>query len=127
MLTSTLARTIIVPDMRKMAFILAVTLGCLISIEVRTAPKPITLALEQRTTLHVGELAVLRIPSDSRYSHFQGNTGPRLALVRRLPHSILYRAVRVGPEVIVISPDGANLECISCATLHYFIQIVARK
>jgi hypothetical protein len=39
----------------------------------------------------------------------------------------LYRASRLGPEVIVISPDVPNGECISCATLHYFINVVSQK
>jgi hypothetical protein len=85
--------------------------------------------LEGNTTLRVGELAVLEIPPDRRYSHFDGNTGAGNALVP-VSHSkrtALYRAVRIGQETIVIGPDVPRRECISCATLHYFITVVAQQ
>ena len=86
---------------RRLAF------GCLISTVAWGADKPVPLILEGRTTLHVGELAVLQIPADRRYSHFDGNTGAGnvLVLVRRSRHTALYRAVREGPGTIVIGPD----------------------
>ena len=64
-----------------------------------------------------------------RYSHLDGNAGAgdALVLVRHLRRTTLYRAVRPGQETIVIGPDVARGECISCATLHYFITIVARN
>ncbi len=129
MLTSAVARTTISRNMKKMVWLLAVTLGCLIPSEVRSAPKPLTLALEQRTTLHVGELARLTIPSDSRYSHSGTDGAWRnvLARVRRSKREVVFRAVRPGSGVIIISPDVANGECISCATLHYFIEVVSQK
>ena len=111
--------------MRKIACILALT--CLISSDVWSADKPTTLALDEMTTLHVGELAVLQIPADRRYSRFRGGNTERLVLVRRSRHSVLYRAVRAGRDVIVISPDVPNGECVSCATLHYFITVVPQK
>lgn len=78
--------------MMNMVCVLLVISGCLIPGEARSAPKPITLALEQATTLHVGDLAVLQIPSDSRYSD-SGSDGPNgawrdvLARVQPGPHS----------------------------------------
>jgi hypothetical protein len=112
-----------------MVWILAFTLGYLISSDVRSADKPITLALEQRTTLHVGELAVLHIPSDNRYSHAGTDGAWRnvLARVRRSRRDVIFRAVRPGSGVIIISPDVPNGECISCATLHYFIEVVSQR
>jgi hypothetical protein len=109
--------------------LLLLALGCLISNDAWGADKAIPLTLEGRTTLRVGELAVLQIPSDRRYSHFDGNTGAGnvLALVRRSRRTALYRAVRPGPGTIVISPDVPRGECISCATLHYFMNVVAQK
>jgi hypothetical protein len=103
--------------------------GCLISSAAWGANKPIPLTLEGRTTLHVGELAVLQIPPDRRYSHFDGNAGAGnvLVLVHRSRRTALYRAVRPGPGTIVIGPDGPKGECISCATLHYFMDVVAQK
>src|SRR5438128_6244950 len=119
--------------MKKMICILAVTLGCLISSEVRSADKSITLVLEQTTTLHVGDLAVLHVPSDRRYLRSASGEGPSgawrdvLALVRRSRRAVTFRAVRSGKGLIILSPDVLNGECISCATLHYFIEVVSRK
>lgn len=90
---------------------------------------PIPLTLERRTTLRVGELAVLQIPPDRRYSRFAGNTGAGdvLVLVRRSGRTALYRAVHPGLGTIIIAPQVPNGECISCATLHYFINVIAQK
>jgi hypothetical protein len=85
------------------------------------------LALEQTTTLQVGKLAVLHIPSDSRYSHSSGTDGAWrdvLALARRSKRDVTFRAIRPGSGVIIISPDAPNGECISCTTLHYFISVI---
>jgi hypothetical protein len=109
--------------------ILLLALGCLISRDAWSAEKPVLLTLEGRTTLHVGELAVLQIPPDRRYSHFDANTGAGnvLVLIRRSRRTALYRAVRPGPGTIVIGPDVPRGECISCETLHYFITVVPQK
>jgi hypothetical protein len=94
-----------------------------------SADKPVELIREETTTLRVGELAVLQIPSDRRYSHFRGKVGAgnALSLVRRSGRKVLYRAVQSGQSVIVIGPDVPRGECISCATLHYFITVVPQK
>jgi hypothetical protein len=103
--------------------------GFLISSDTWSADKPTPLALEGNTTLRVGELAVLEVPPDRRYSHFDGSTGAgnALALISHSKRTALYRAVRPGQETIVIGPDVPRGECISCATLHYFITVVAQK
>jgi hypothetical protein len=51
-----------------------------------SAENPVPLNLEGTTTLHVGELAVLKLPPGNRYAHFEGKTGAGnvLVLVRRL-------------------------------------------
>ncbi len=87
------------------------------------------MVLEETTTLRVGELAVLHIPSDSRYSHSGTGGAWRdvLALVRHSKHNVTFRAVRPGLGVIIISPDVPNGECISCATLHYFVNVATQK
>jgi hypothetical protein len=108
--------------------LLTFALGCLISSNVWSADKPTPLTLEAETTLHVGELAVLNLPPDRRYSHFDGNpkyAGNVLALVRRSRGKALYRAVRPGPGSIVIGPEVPKGECISCATLHYFVTVTS--
>ena len=86
-----------------------------------------TLALEQQNTLRVGDLAELRIPSDHRYSYsgVGGAWNNVLVLVRHSRRSVMYRAIKPGPGVIIVSPHVPNGQCISCATLHYFITIVS--
>jgi hypothetical protein len=86
-----------------------------------------TLALEQKTTLHVGELAVLHIPSGRRYLPLANGARDVLALVERSGRDVTFRAIRPGKGVIIISPDVPNGECISCATLHYFIEVASQK
>jgi hypothetical protein len=131
LLTSTSARTIIVPRMKKIAWILAVTIGCSISSEARPAAQPITLPREKRTTLRVGELAMLHMPSNIYRRYLQ--SGPDgawrdvLALDKRSGRDVTFRAVRPGRGVIIISPDVPVGECISCVTIHYFIEVVSQK
>jgi hypothetical protein len=118
-------------QMKKMTCILAVTVGCSISSEVRSAPRPITLALEEKTTLHVGELAVLHMPSDiyRRYSHSERDRAwpDVLALVKRSGRDVTFRAVRAGKGVIIMSPEVPAGGCVSCVTIHYFIEVVSQK
>jgi hypothetical protein len=87
----------------------------------------VTLALEQQNTLRVGDLAELLIPSDHRYSYSRivGAWNNVLVLVRHSRRRVVYRAVKPGPGVIIVSPNVPNGQCISCATLHYFITIVS--
>ena len=118
--------------MKRIVGLLAISVGCATSNVVRTPSTPATLAVEQRTTLHVGELAVLKIPSDRRYSRYS-NADPDGAwrrvfgLVKRSRRDMTFRAMRPGSGAIIISPNVPNGECISCATLHYFIEVVAQK
>lgn len=89
--------------------------------------KPQTiLAPEDTTTLHVGDLALLRIRSGGEYSRFPGSTGNAIILARRSGDTLIYRAVRPGPDVIVVSPKVSDHECLSCATVHYFVNVVPR-
>ena len=117
--------------MKKMVCILTVTLGCLISRDAWSTAKPTTLVLEQRTTLHVGELAVLHIPSDidNRFLHSGPDGAWRdvLAVVKRSRRDVTFRAVRPGKGVIIMSPDLPDGACISCVTIHYFIEVVSQK
>jgi hypothetical protein len=111
--------------------ILAFTVGCLLSRDAQSAAKPIVLAAKQTTTLHVGELAVLHMPSDvyQRYLH-SGPDGAwldTLALVKRSGRDVTFRAVHPGRGVILISPDVPDGGCISCVTIHYSIEVVAQK
>ena len=118
-----------VGSMKKVVCILAVALGCVISRDARSASKPITLVEGQRTALHVGELAVLHMPSNiyRRYLH----SGPDgawldvLALVKRSGRDVTFRAVRPGKGVIILSPQATDGGCTSCVTIRYFIDIVS--
>lgn len=49
-----------------------------------------------------------------------------LVVVRRSKDSVLYRAVRQGADSMVLSPVTKPGECISCATLHYFITVIPK-
>jgi hypothetical protein len=84
--------------------------------------------LENTTTLRVGQAAVLHIPSDRRYlPSINGAWQDVLALVHQSGRDVTFRAVQPGSGVIILSPDVATGECISCATLHYFIKVVSQK
>ena len=116
-------------NMWRAVCILALAFGCLISSDVCSASKPITLVQEERTTLRVGDLAVLHIPSDIRYLHSEagGAWSDVLVRVRHSQHGVTFRAVRPGSGVIIISPNVPKGGCISCATLHYFIDVIPPK
>src|SRR4051794_34036221 len=100
--------------MKRTACILALTFGCLMQCEVRSADKPITLALEQTTTLHVNQAALLRMPSNPRYSQsgIGGAWQDALVRVRGSRTAVVFRAVQPGVGVIIVSPDVRNGECI---------------
>jgi hypothetical protein len=107
--------------------VLLLVFGFLISTGIWSANKPTPLTLEGTTTLRVGELAVLQIPQDRPY-HADTGAGNALALIRHSKRTTLYRAVRPGQQTILIGPaDLPKGECISCATRHYFITVVARN
>jgi hypothetical protein len=123
--------------MQRAVWVLALSLGCATPNLLRNENKPLTMALEDTTTLQVGEVVVLHIPSDTR---LLGETPPRryqnsvngawpdvLALMKRSGRDVTFRAVHPGPGVIIISPDARDGECISCATLHYFVKVVSKE
>ena len=112
------------------ACILLLAFGSMISGDAWGADQPTPLALEGRVTLYVGQLAILQIPADRRYSHFDGSAGEAgnvLMLVRRSRRTALYHAVRPGPGTIVMGPDVPKGECVSCVARHYFFDVVAQK
>jgi hypothetical protein len=78
------------------------------------------LTLGETSTLRVGEFAVLQIPADRRYSHsgIGGAWGDVLRRVRRSKRDVVFRAMRPGQGVIIISPEVSAGDCISCATRH---------
>lgn len=111
---------------RVFPFVLTVALGCSILGKAQSADKRLTLALEESTILRVGELAVLQIPSDRRYSDsgIKGAWSDVLTRIGRSGRKVTFRAVKPGSGVIILGPRVPNGECISCATLHYLIEVV---
>ena len=106
--------------------ILAAVVGTLVSSGAETDRVLNTaLAAEQQTTLRVGDLAVLRIPSDHEYSI--ESAGDVLVGVRRSQIGVIYRAVQPGQETILLSAHVPNGKCVSCATHHYFITVIPRR
>lgn len=93
--------------------------------------KAVPLILERETTLRVGQIAVLSIPTDHRYDHYAnsksgigGAWDNVLTLVNHSKRRVTFRAIQTGTGVLVLSPayglpDDPN--CVSCATLHYFV------
>jgi len=85
---------------------------------------PIALDPIHPTTLHVGDRAVLTIPSDQSYLQTpNGAWRPVLELVNQSGPSLIFRAVREGKGVIILSPATAEDECISCATVQYIVSV----
>ena len=94
---------------------------------VERSPGYVRLKLEEYTTLHVGQVAVLMMPSRERYGI--ETAGKVLVPIERKPQErpiiYLYRAVRPGNETMLLSRLKPGRDgCISCATQHYFITVV---
>jgi len=89
----------------------------------------IRLEPEQTTTLHVGQTAAVLLDSSSLY-RVVGSAGGSLVLTGQVTNNdgskvYVYRAVDVGPGVLVAAPEGRQAgDCISCVTTHYFIKVV---
>lgn len=90
--------------------------------------KPVgELVPEQPATLHVGDLAAVRVPSSAGYS--VGSAGDSLTLVKRAQQRsstvFVYRAVTAGHQTVVLTPRESGPDgCVSCVTLHYFVSVV---
>ena len=87
----------------------------------------VTLRPEERASLHVGDVAAVRVASNPQYSI--GSAGTALALMTRTEEHgttvYLYRAVAAGNHTLVLTPREPGPDsCVSCVTVHYFIQVV---
>jgi hypothetical protein len=76
--------------------------------------------------LHVGDLAVIEVPSEAQYS--LGGPSNALSLHERKEHngvtSYIYRALHVGDDTIVATPARPGPDgCVSCVTVHYFVRV----
>jgi hypothetical protein len=100
-------------------------MSCSVTPEGGNAHKSVPLVVEKTTDLKIGELAVLNLPTSSIYRHAAINGAWEDVLVRT-EHSgddTVFRAVRPGPGCIVVTPDVPEGDCISCVTIHYFVQV----
>jgi hypothetical protein len=82
---------------------------------------------DQPTVLHVGDVAAVQVPSNLHYSI--GRAGTSLVQIKRQERKgmtiYLYRSVAVGNQTLVATPRDPGADgCISCVTVHYFIQVV---
>ncbi|HEX7796000.1 MAG TPA: hypothetical protein VF456_16680 [Vicinamibacterales bacterium] len=82
---------------------------------------------DRPTVVHVGDVAAVQVPSDLHYSI--GSAGTSLVRIkqqdRRGMTIYLYRSVVVGNQTLVATPrDPGPDGCVSCVTMHYFIQVV---
>ena len=104
--------------------IVALALGILLPSTVQAQKqKYVKLILEKRTTLDVGQFAVLTIPSKRRYT--VSTVGNVLLTVRdKRKGRVVYRAVGPGLDTIVVTPiDLTAGRCVSCVTRHYFVTV----
>ena len=81
---------------------------------------------EEPATLHIGDVAAVRVTSQSRYTI--GSAGSALVLMKRTEERgttlYLYRAVTPGDHTFVLTPrDPGPDGCISCVTVHYFVKV----
>ena len=106
--------------------LLAFIVGLLIASAARGADAPVQIEVEQTTTMHVGQLAVLQVPADPIYvpSEINGAWRDVMTRIRRSGRTVTFRAVRPGSGVIILSPNVPGGACVSCKTLHYFIRVL---
>jgi hypothetical protein len=86
----------------------------------------VTLRPEERTILHIADMAAVRVASDPQYAI--GSAGTALVLAKRtVEHGTtvyLYRAAEAGHQTLVLTPREQGRDgCVSCVTVHYFIQV----
>jgi len=86
----------------------------------------VTLRPEERASLHVGDVAAIRVISNRHYSI--GVAGTALALLKQSEEQgttvYLYRALAAGNQTFVLTPrDPGPDGCVSCVTVHYFVQV----
>jgi hypothetical protein len=86
----------------------------------------VTLRPEERSILHIGDMAAVRVASDPQYAI--GSAGTALMLMKRTEEHgttvYLYRAVAAGNQTLVLTPREPGPDgCVSCLTVHYFIQV----
>ena len=102
------------------ALAVAFSSACALAASVQLQP-------EVDSTIHVGDVAALRLPSNRQFSI--GSAGNALVLINHKPARdetiYLYRAVAVGRQTFVATPRNPGSDgCISCVTVHYFANVI---
>jgi len=94
-------------------------------------PAHVHLRLGERTTLHVGQIAVLRLNAARPYSvTLEGEAVAPIGEGQTVeePQSertYSYRAVRAGTATLLITPtDQRKGDCVDCVTRHCFLTVV---
>lgn len=87
-------------------------------------PTQVRLRLGDRTTLHIGQIAVLRLSPNHPYSvTLDGDAVvPLESAQNEATHS--YRAVHPGNATLLITPtDQKKKDCVDCVTRHCFLTV----
>lgn len=81
---------------------------------------------EGRTTLHVGQVAVLHTPPNHQYGvTSEGEAIVAVEQARNNKGSYFYRAVRPGYATLIVTPaDLKQGDCVSCVTQHFFVTVI---
>jgi|HubBroStandDraft_5_1064220.scaffolds.fasta_scaffold685268_1 hypothetical protein len=118
--------------MRRAISIAGLALLCLTSCSVtpagESAHKAVELGVEETTNLRIGESGVLHLPVNSIYGHATIGGAWEKVLVRSgySGGETVFRAIGPGQGCIVVTPDVPEGNCISCVTLHYFVEVSAK-
>jgi hypothetical protein len=92
-----------------------------------SAANRVQLKLEERTTVHVGQIATLLLPSARPYDvEAAGEALIRVKSARQGSTTVYrYRAARPGNETLLVVPWNLPFNhCVSCVTRHYFVTVL---
>jgi len=112
----------------KMSRMGAIGKSCLVTLLAITqlwAASAVPLRLEERTILHVGQVAILHTQTNHR--DVITSEGDAIIPVEQARNgaSYLYRAVRPGNAALLATPaDLKQGDCVSCVTRHYFVTVI---
>ena len=89
-------------------------------------PASVGLRVEERTTLHIGQVATLKPGSVHSYAvTLEGDAVIRLPEQVQSGKLFSYRAVRAGNATLLITPTDLKAgECVDCVTRHCFLTVV---
>jgi hypothetical protein len=91
-------------------------------------PSHVRLRLSGNTTVHVGQITVLQMPSAHKYIVTLEGSDALVPLKRAQDDGgtpYVYRATRPGRATLLIVPAGLKQgDCIDCVTRHCFVTVV---